>query len=192
MKIAVCLPSFNEVNNIQNITRIVDQGLAQLKSLYPEADPIIVNVDSNSDDGTVTLFNETETENLKHSIVVAGEGGKGKNILEFCRYVLDNDVDFCLTIDTDITSANPEWVVRLTVPLIQDDAIYVTPLYERSRFEGSSTNHFTFPLVYALTGHVTRQPIADDFAFSRSIATAILETDLTKDESMTCNARSAW
>ena len=88
MKIAVCLPSFNEANNIQNITRIVDQGLAQLKSLYPEADPIIVSVDSNSDDGTVTLFNETETENLKHSIVVAGE------LDMVCKYYVNSSFYF--------------------------------------------------------------------------------------------------
>ena len=134
MKIAVCLPSYNEASNIQNITKIVDQGLIDLLAREIELEAVIVNVDSDSDDGTNKLFEQTETTHTKHSIVVTGEGGKGRNILEFCRYVVDQSIDYCITIDTDITSADPKWVTKLTVPMIRDGAIYVTPLYERSRF----------------------------------------------------------
>lgn len=35
MRIAVCLPSFNEAKNIGNITRIVDQGLTDMAFIYP-------------------------------------------------------------------------------------------------------------------------------------------------------------
>lgn len=184
MKIAVCLPSYNEASNIQNITKIVDQGLASLLVKENGLEAVIVNVDSDSGDGTNRLFEETETTHQKHSIVVIGEGGKGKNIIEFCRYVVDNDIDYCITIDTDITSADPEWVSKLILPMIEDEAVYVTPLYERSRFEGSSTNHFTFPLVYALTGQVVRQPIAGDFGFTLQIAREMLNSDFAKTEAV--------
>jgi glycosyltransferase involved in cell wall biosynthesis len=120
MKIAVCLPSYNEASNIQNITKVVDQGLVNLLLKENSLDAVIVNVDSDSSDGTNRLFKETETIHQKHSIVVDGEGGKGKNILEFCRYAAKNDIDYCVTIDTDITSADPEWVVKLVLPMIED------------------------------------------------------------------------
>jgi glycosyltransferase involved in cell wall biosynthesis len=184
MKIAVCLPSYNEASNIQNITKIVDQGLIDLLAREIELEAVIVNVDSDSDDGTNKLFEQTETTHTKHSIVVTGEGGKGRNILEFCRYVVDQSIDYCITIDTDITSADPKWVTKLTVPMIRDGAIYVTPLYERSRFEGSSTNHFTFPLVYALTGQVVRQPIAGDFGFTLQLARDIINSGFVKSEAV--------
>lgn len=184
MKIGVCLPSYNEASNIQNITTIVDQGLANLLAKENGLGAVIVNVDSNSSDGTAELFKETETVHEKLSIVVVGEGGKGRNILEFCHYVLDNDIDYCITIDSDITSAAPEWVTKLATPMIRDGALYVTPLYERSRFEGSSTNHFTFPLIYALTGQVVRQPIAGDFGFSKYLAKAMVESGFAANEAI--------
>lgn len=143
-----------------------------------------MNVDSNSSDGTAKIFTDTKTKHPKHSIIVTKENGKGKNILEFCNFVLSQNIDFCLTIDADITSADPEWVIKLLTPLIEKNAVYVTPIYERSRFEGSSTNHFTFPLIYALTGRVIRQPIAGDFAFSRKVVQAILGHDLVSDTSI--------
>ena len=184
MKIAVCLPSYNEASNIQNIAKIVDQGLVNLLAKENGLEAMIVNVDSDSSDGTNSLFEETETEHQKHSIIVTGEGGKGKNILEFCRYVVNNDIDYCITIDTDITSADPEWVTKLVLPMIKDRAVYVTPLYERSRFEGSSTNHFTFPLIYALTGQIIRQPIAGGFGFTLLLAREMIDSDFIKSKAV--------
>ena len=78
MKIAVCLPSYNEASNIQNITKIVDQGLANLLAKENRLKAVIVNVDSDSSDGTTSLFEEVETVHQKHSIIVTGEGGKWK------------------------------------------------------------------------------------------------------------------
>ncbi len=184
MKIAVCLPSYNEASNILNITKIVDQGLTNLLLKEGGLEAVIVNVDSDSSDGTNRLFEETETIHKKHSIIVAGEGGKGKNILEFCRYVAQKNIDYCITIDTDITSADPEWVLKLALPMIEDGAVYVTPLYERSRFEGSSTNHFTFPIIYALTGQIIRQPIAGDFGFTLRLAREMLDSNLINSEAV--------
>lgn len=184
MKIAVCLPSYNEASNIQNITEIVDRGLAALLTKKNGLEAVIVNVDSDSSDGTNRMFEETDTMHQKHSIIVTGEGGKGKNILEFCRYVVEHNIDYCITIDTDITSADPSWVEKLTTPMIQGGAVYITPLYERSRFEGSSTNHFTFPLVYALTGQVVRQPIAGDFGFTLQLATEMVNSSFINTKSV--------
>ncbi len=184
MKIAVCLPSFNEKDNIKNITQIVDQGLTDLSFIYPDIQTEIINFDSNSDDGTPDVFISTKTKNPKLSKIITNSTGKGGNIIEFCKYVVKNNIDYCLTIDSDITSATPDWVVKLIQPLINNDTDYVTPIYERSRFEGSSTNHFTFPLVYALTGYIIRQPIAGDFAFTKKIASAISKNKIYKNESI--------
>lgn len=42
----------------------------------------------------------------------------------------------------------PIWIKRFLDPLIENGCDYVTPLYKRSRYEGSTTNHFAFPLIY--------------------------------------------
>lgn len=184
MKIAVCIPSFNEKDNIQNITQIVDKGLTKLTYIYPGLQTEIINFDSNSDDGTSDVFVSTKTKNYKSSKIIKKTQGKGKNIIEFCKYVVKNNIDYCLTIDSDIISATPDWIIKLVQPLINNNADYVVPVYERSRFEGSSTNHFVFPLVYALTGYIIRQPIAGDFAFTRKIALAIYKNKIYKNESI--------
>jgi glycosyltransferase involved in cell wall biosynthesis len=56
MKIAVCLPSYNEAINIQSITKMVDQGLTNLLTEEAGLETVIVNVDSDSNDGTAKLF----------------------------------------------------------------------------------------------------------------------------------------
>ena len=48
MKISVCLPSYNEASNIQNITKIVDQGLATFSANENGLEAVVVNVDSDS------------------------------------------------------------------------------------------------------------------------------------------------
>jgi len=184
VKIAVCLPSFNEADNIQNITKVIDQGLSLFSATHPDMYAEIINVDSNSSDGTANLFLETKTKYPKRSIVINKAAGKGKNIFEFCSYAVSHNIDFCLTIDSDITSIAPEWVTILLTPLVEKGATYVTPIYERSRFESSSTNHFAFPLIYALYGKIIRQPIAGDFSFTRQVAQAFASSDLRTNESI--------
>ena len=51
-------------------------------------------------------------------------------------------------------------------------------MYERSRFEGSTTNHFAYPLVLAVTGRHVRQPIAGDFAFGARLLDLLENIDL--------------
>ena len=125
MKVVVCLPSFNEKQDIRNITQTVDQGLTDLALIYRDAQIEIINFDSNSTDGTSDTFIKTKTKHFKHSIVIKDDGGKGKNILEFCKYAVKNNVDYCLTIDSDITSATPNWITKLIQPLINNSADYV-------------------------------------------------------------------
>lgn len=184
MKIAVCLPSFNESKNIENITKIIDSGLTDFVHKYPGINVEIINVDSNSTDGTVDIFLNTHTKNTKQSLLIHNATGKGSNILAFCKYVVENNIDYCLTIDTDITSATPDWVSNLLEPMINSGFDFVIPIYERSRFEGSTTNHFCFPFIYALTGIVIRQPIAGDFGFSNMIAATLSESKLGNIESI--------
>ena len=173
MKVFVCLPSLNEAGTIGAVTRIVDKGLQSVQGL---TSALIVNVDSNSADSTREVFGKESTFYPKTSFVPEGEPGKGRNLLAFSEQALAEGADYCITVDTDITSASEDWMLRLLEPLLSGEADYVTPLYERSRFEGSSTNHFAYPVVYGFTGQRVRQPIAGDFAFNRAFLATIGNT----------------
>lgn len=66
-KIAVCIPSYNESNNIAKITKIIDEGLYRYNK--DGFDTVIVNCDNNSEDNTSNIFLNTDTKCSKYSIV---------------------------------------------------------------------------------------------------------------------------
>lgn len=177
VKLYVCIPSFNESANIVRITRLVDDGLQMVLERFPDCEPTIFNIDSASTDGTSDLFDNVVTKFPKRSIRLSLKG-KGRNLIEFMRRAKDDVVDVCLTIDADIVSASPLWVVQMLEPLLLKRADFVTPIYQRSRFEGSSTNHFAFPTVYAYSGIPIRQPIGGDFAFGKHFLECIQQYKL--------------
>lgn len=170
MKVYVCIPSFNESETIGSVAALVDEGLQSLRAIHGSAvNAKIVNVDSASEDGTAEAFLRVVTYYPKQSIVLPEPRGKGKNLLAFAKLARSEQATYCLTIDADIRSATPAWVGDLLGPLLANSADFVTPSYERSRFEGSTTNHFAYPLVFATTGWYVRQPIAGDFAFTAAM-----------------------
>lgn len=169
MKVYACIPSFNEAQNIQAITRVVDRGLQLLKKTHPTATVHIINADSASTDDTISLFEATTTVTPKTSIKNVSQG-KGLNLFSFISAALQGGADYFITIDADVTSAGPDWVRSLLDPLIKGEADLSTPLYERSRYDGCITLHFAYPTMLALTGQPVRQPIGGDFAFNRTVA----------------------
>lgn len=180
MKIAVGIPSYNEADNIQFVVSKVDQGLTILKRLFPQVEyGVIFNIDSESDDGTREVFKTTKTIWPKYSIKIYGLRGKGKNIIAFFNKITNEHFDIALTLDADLKTIEPRWIVKFTEPLINQRCDFVTPLYERNRFEGSTTNHFAYPLIYSFFGKDIRQPIAGDFALSKRLVEYIREENIT-------------
>lgn len=168
MKVYVCIPSFNESNNIENITKTIDNGLKRLSVFVgSNIEAKIINIDSNSEDNTVKIFRKTKTFYPKKSVILKKPRGKGKNLIYFLNLSKKDNVDFCLTIDADVSSAKDDWIIKMLKPLINKKADFVTPSYKRSRFEGSTTNHLAYPIVSIFAGKLIRQPIAGDFAFNK-------------------------
>lgn len=171
-KIAVCIPSYNESHIISDTLRKVDQELIKYQSKGYEV--IIINYDNDSPDKTSEIFKNTNTQCPKKSIINKKKG-KGINLLKFFKYCHDNDIDYAITLDADVKSMKPNWITKFLEPLILEDYDYVTPIYKRSRYEGSTTNHFAYPIIYATTGYSIRQPIAGDFSFNKNFINTILK-----------------
>jgi glycosyltransferase involved in cell wall biosynthesis len=182
MKIAVGVPSYREADNISFVTTQVDKGLCLLRDKLPIFNnAAIFNIDNESDYGTTQVFEATQTVFPKYSIKSHGTPGKGKNVLAFFREVSKSDYDIVLTFDSDLKSIEPDWILKFISPFIDDDCDFVAPIYERSRFEGSTTNHFAYPLIYAFFGKDIRQPIAGDFAMSIDFVRHVLSCQTPKE-----------
>ncbi len=174
-KIAVCIPSYNEKENIQNITAQVDLALDYIKN--DEVTKYIVNCDNSSPDGTNDYFNKVETKHKKISII-ANNNGKGVNVRNFFKFVLDNDIDYSFTIDADLRSFKVDWLVKMYEKL-DEGFDYVVPNYKRRKEEGNTTNHFVVPVLYNVYGKFIRQPIAGDFAFNKKFVEEIMNEEFS-------------
>lgn len=183
MKIAVIIPSYNEADNIAFVTRTIDKGLTIAVKKFPKIrGVVIVNIDNSSPDKTSVVFKKTETSFPKVSLLTKGRPGKGKNLLSFLKNNYKN-YDIFITLDADLKSIKPDWIFKLLTPFLNEskECDFVWPLYKRSRFEGSTTNHFAYPLIYALFKMEVRQPIAGDFAFSQRLASKIICHNIPKE-----------
>jgi glycosyltransferase involved in cell wall biosynthesis len=172
MKIIAIIPTLNESANISNITNIIDRGL---ESLGKNVDAIIINSDNGSVDGTTQEFIKTKTNFPKRIIINKQNSGKGMNIYSALKSY-KNDSDYFLMFDADVISAKPVWVRKLLRPLLNGRAQLSVPIYQRNRYEGNATNHFSSPLIYACFGKYITQPIAGDFAFTADLGKKIFKS----------------
>src|SRR5262249_28728748 len=144
-RLAVGIPTHLEADSIGNVTRQVDEGLARL--LNP-SDCLIINVDSDSPDRTSEVFLSTPTLCRKESFVLSEQPrGKGRNALRFFERSAELRVAALAIVDGDLRSITPDWIEALLGPVLRGEADYVTPLYLRHRFDGSTTNHFAYPMI---------------------------------------------
>ena len=169
-KIAVCVPTYNESDIIETTIKKIDNGLEYYNSTY---ETYIVNCD-NSTDETGKIFQELKTKSKK-VYIKSNQIGKGINLINFFKFCKENNIDYAITLDADVISMKVNWIRGFLDKLINANFNYVVPSYKRSRFEGSTTNQFAYPLLYALTGKRIRQPIGGDFAFDKNYIDYIIK-----------------
>ncbi len=84
----------------------------------------------------------------------------------------------CVVVDSDLRSITPEWIKLLAQPVLDRQADYVAPYYDRHKYDGTITNHIVYPLIRALYGKRIRQPIGGDFGFSGELAAFYAREDV--------------
>lgn len=162
--IIVGIPSLNEADNIAFVARQIALGL---KQYFPTHSAVIINVDNNSKDGTKEAFLGAETGNIPKKYLSTEEAivGKGNNMRNLFVEVVQRKAKAIVVVDADLKSVTPEWVKTLATPILEGYD-YTTPLYSRNEYDGTITNHITYPLIYSLFKANIRQPIGGDFSFS--------------------------
>ena len=166
--IIIGIPSLNEADNIAFVVRQLALGL---KKYFPTHSAAIINVDNNSKDGTKEAFLGAETDNIPKRYISTEDAivGKGNNMRNLFIEVVQHKAKAVIVVDADLKSITPEWVKTLATPILEGHD-YVTPMYSRNEYDGTITNHITYPLIYALFKANIRQPIGGDFSFSPRMA----------------------
>lgn len=169
----VGIPSYNEADSIRFVVKQVDKGL---KKYFPQLKSVIINSDNHSLDGTREVFLKTKTKTPKiYLSTEAGVAGKGNNFLNLFQAATRLKGRVLIMVDGDLKSIIPEWIKKFVFPILDKNYHYVTPLYERSKYDGTITNHICYPLIYGLLGRDIRQPIGGDFACSKEIIRYLLK-----------------
>lgn len=189
----VGIPTYREADNIAQVVTQIDHGLERM---YGANSCLIVNVDNDSDDGTREVFLKTRTTCPKQYVPTGhNPRGKGKNLIRLLELSLAVNAQYIATIDADVVTVAPEWPTNLLEPLISRGVDYTAPIYTRNRFEGSTTNHFAFPVLYGVYGAYVRQPIGGEFGISRKLAEYLVRQEIIPtteqygiDIFMTCHA----
>ncbi|MCX6729199.1 MAG: glycosyltransferase [Candidatus Saccharibacteria bacterium] len=162
--IAVGIPTFNEAQNIAELTQKIDNFASELG-----LEILIINSDNSSPDNTSGIFKLVETRCRKVALKTQGKG-KGKNIKCIMEYIIRSDVDYCLFVDGDVSSLDKTWLEK-HIEMANKDFDYVVPEYARYLQEGNTTNHFVYPTLHYLTDRKSpKQPIAGDFGVSNKLA----------------------
>lgn len=189
--IMVGIPSFKNAATIGHVTRAAQAGLVQY---FPDSKPVLVNADAGSPDGTGRVVVETQPPDYVERILlvrprnrlqrmsltypeVDGVGGKGAALRTIFQIADALGVEALVVVDSDLRSIVPEWVELLAGPILKGGFDYVTPQYQRYKYDGTITNTVTYPLTRALYGLRIRQPIGGDFGVSGDLVKHYLEQD---------------
>lgn len=189
--IMVGIPSFKNAATIGHVTRAAQAGLVQY---FPDSKPVLVNADAGSPDGTGRVVIETQPPDYVERILlvrprnrlqrmsltypeVDGVGGKGAALRTIFQIADQLGVEALVVVDSDLRSIVPEWIELLAGPILKGGFDYVTPLYQRYKYDGTITNTVTYPLNRALYGLRIRQPIGGDFGVSGDLVKHYLAQD---------------
>jgi glucosylglycerate synthase len=189
--IMVGIPSFKNAATIGHVTRAAQAGLVQY---FPDSKPVLVNADAGSPDGTGRVVIETQPPDYVERILlvrprnrlqrlsltypeVDGVGGKGAALRTIFQIAEALEVEALVVVDSDLRSIVPEWIELLAGPILKGGFDFVTPLYQRYKYDGTITNTVTYPMTRALYGMRIRQPIGGDFGVSGDLVKHYLEQD---------------
>lgn len=175
--VVVGLPTLNEASNIARAATAVDVGLTAMRGVTG----VIVNADnySVSPESTHEVFRSLDLQSRSKSIVNQ-ELGKGVNIRSIFSFAQEEGADAVVLLDSDVTSLEPDWVPALAQNILSEEVDASFPLYRRSRFDATATNHLILPTLVGLTGRFVSQPIGGEFAFS-GLAVKLFNQHVTDD-----------
>lgn len=168
MKALVIIPTYNEIENIDNM-------LKSVLSKDPNLDILII--DDNSPDGTANLVKAAmETSDRIKLIERSGKLGLGSAYVKGFEYALANSYEYILEMDADF-SHNPNDIPRLLEAAKTNDLV-IGSRYKNGvniinwPFRRLLISYFASQYVYC----ITRMPIKDPTAGFKCFRSKVLES----------------
>jgi glucosyl-3-phosphoglycerate synthase len=168
--IAMCIPCRDEAATIGPLVAAARRELVERHAVVDE----LVVLDDRSTDDTAAVAESAGAQvvaidNVHHEFGVGH--GKGNALWASLAVSTSDLVVWC---DGDVTSFEPEWVLRMAAPLLDaDDIVLVKAMYHRPTTGGGggrTTELVARPLLSLLVPELTglAQPLSGEFAGRRS------------------------
>lgn len=169
--VSVCIPCRDEAGTIGPLVSAIKRTLMDR---VPVVDELLVLDDRSTDDTADVAASAGATVvaiEQFHSVHGVGHG-KG-NVL--WASLLASSGDFVVWIDGDITSFEPEWVIRLLAPMLDDDSVALVKAFAHRPTSmgggGRTTELVARPLISLYFPELAglQQPLAGEYAGRRTI-----------------------
>jgi glycosyltransferase involved in cell wall biosynthesis len=174
--ILVGIPSFN---NVLTASYVLSQVIKGLDNYFPHLRSVIFVSDGNSHDDTLTTVKKVYLPSEVKLIpaIYMGISGKGRAIRAIFEAASQLKVRSVALVDSDLRSITPEWMHLLITPTMTGTD-FVTPYYNRRKYDGTITNFLCYPVTTSLFGKDIRQPIGGDFGLSIELVEDLLDSPM--------------
>lgn len=182
-EILICIPTYNHADTIAPLVQAAQRSLAQ----FPDRAGLIVHADGGSTDDTAERVRDAVNGSGSvlqvsyplhpvHKLAVEYQTLPGREsayhtILSVAR---ERGAKVCCLIEPDIQTIGASWISSLVQPIVEAGFDFVTPQYQRHKYDGLLITGVLYPMVRALFGKRIRQPIGSDFAFSGTMVRSCL------------------
>jgi glucosylglycerate synthase len=174
--ILVGIPSFN---NVLTASYVISQVTKGLDTYFPNLRSVIFVSDGNSKDDTLRSVKKVYLPSEVKLIpaIYMGFSGKGSAVRAIFEAASTLKVKSVALVDSDLRSITPEWMQLLITPTMTGTG-FVTPLYNRFKYDGTITNFLCYPVTMSLFGKDIRQPIGGDFGLSIELVEDLLDSPI--------------
>ena len=175
--LVIGIPAYNNNSTIRHVVEIVSEGLHRY---FRGMRCVIIVSDGGSVDDTREQAREARIQPWIERIVSIYRGvpGKGSAIRQVFEAADILGAKACAMFDSDLRSIRPQWIRNLLRPVTEEGYDFVSPFYNRYKYDGTITNNIVYILTRALYGKQVRQPIGGDFAFSPQMIKHCISRDV--------------
>jgi glucosylglycerate synthase len=188
----VGIATFNDAKTIKHVIQAVQIGLVKY---FPRQRTVLVNPDGGSRDGTPEVVESSTIPDFRsvlatnplrtmHTVTTGYHAAIGTG--EAVRLILAAAdllrAKACALISPDLLSITPEWIDALLRPVYREGFDFLTPIYERHKFDALLIRNILSPLIRASYGCEIREPAGGEFGFSGALACQFLAQDVWHED----------
>jgi hypothetical protein len=176
------------VNDAANMDLAVEKAAGGAARYRPDMKTVLLCSDLASTDGTKEAFFKAGPEAKKIYVSTSPEERSKRNcffnIVETAARLKARAVIF---YESRISTIKKTWLPRLLDPILENGAVFTSPLFSRQLSDLPITYILSYPMFRALFGRRIRNPHLGDFAFSGSLNEVFLNTALWPSEEAFCS-----